>query len=240
MEIFPAIDILDGKAVRLTRGDYNQSEVFAQNPVEVLKAFKEKGAANLHVVDLDGARDGTLANFPTIEALAKEGGVFIQVGGGIRDEDRIKKYLDLGAGRVILGTVAVTNFDFAAKMAARYKGKIAVGVDAKGGLAATEGWKNVTQINSFEFCARLAGAGINTVIYTDIATDGAMAGTNLGAFERLKEIKDLNVIASGGISSEEEIKTLRDMGVYGAILGKALYKGKIDLGRAVRIGKGEL
>lgn len=240
MEIFPAIDILGGKAVRLTQGDYNKSEVFSSDPKEVLSGFKAMGAKNLHVVDLDGARDAKLVNFDTIRSLISEGGVFIEVGGGIRDEDRIKRYLDIGVGRVILGTIAVHNFAFAAEMAAKYPKKIAVGVDAKDGFVAVDGWKTVTEINSFDFCAKCLSAGINTIIYTDIATDGVMGGTNIAAFEKLTKIDGLNVIASGGISAFDELKTLKNIGAYGAILGKALYKGLIDLSKAVLIGKGEL
>lgn len=235
MLIFPAIDILSGKAVRLTQGDYNQSEVFNDNPIDVLKSFISQGATNLHVVDLDGARDGRLSNFEVIKALAQTGGVFIQVGGGIRDEERIKKYLDIGVNRVILGTIAIKNFDFVKAMAQKYPNKIAVGVDAKDGFVAIDGWKTVTVINSYDFCAKCKNAGINTVIYTDIATDGAMQGTNLEAFRNLKKIDGLNIIASGGISSEAELKTLKNLGAHGAILGKALYKGIIDLSRAISI-----
>lgn len=240
MLIFPAIDILNGKAVRLTQGDYNKSEVFNENPLDVLDSFISQGATNLHIVDLDGARDGRLSNFEVIKALAQTGGVFIQVGGGIRDEDRIKKYLDIGVNRVILGTVAVKDFDFAKAMAEKYPDKIAVGVDAKNGFVAIDGWKTVTAVNSYDFCAQCKNAGINTVIYTDIATDGAMQGTNLDAFRSLKIIEGLNIIASGGISSEQELKILKELGVYGAILGKALYKGIIDLPHAISIEKGEL
>lgn len=240
MHIYPAIDILGGKAVRLTQGDYATGEVFADNPVEILKAFTAQGATNLHVVDLDGARDGSLANFDTVYALAKEGGVFIEVGGGIRNEERIRRYLDIGAGRVILGTAAINNFGFACDMAAKYPDKIAVGVDAKDGLVAVDGWQTITDIEAFSFCRRCVQGGINTIIYTDIATDGAMMGTNKEAFGRLNQIEGLNVIASGGISDESELRELAAIGVYGAILGKALYKGLIDLNRAGRIGKGEL
>lgn len=240
MEIYPAIDILGGKAVRLTRGDYNSGEVFADDPCEVLRLFKSKGAVNLHVVDLDGARDGSLANFDTVYSLAKEGGVFIEVGGGIRNEERVKRYLDIGAGRVILGTSAVQNIGFARDMAAKYPGKIAAGVDAKNGFVAVDGWRTVTDTEAFGFCERCRGVGLDTIIYTDISTDGALSGTNKAAFGRLKQIKGLNVIASGGISDEDELRALAAMGVYGAVLGKALYKGLIDLGRAVKIGRGEL
>jgi phosphoribosylformimino-5-aminoimidazole carboxamide ribotide isomerase len=239
MQIFPAIDILGGKAVRLVQGDYCQSEVFSDKPKDVLKLFKEQGAKCLHVVDLDGARDGQLSNFDTICDLVKEGGVFIEVGGGIRDEERIKKYLDIGVSRVILGTVAITNFDFAKDMAAKYPDKIAVGVDARNGFVAVDGWKTITKTDSFSFCQRCVDAGINTIIYTDILTDGAMAGTNIEAYKKLIKIKGINIVASGGISSEKELNVLKQIGVSGAILGKALYKGIIDLSRAVKIG-GEL
>lgn len=240
MQIFPAIDVLCGKAVRLTQGDYEQSEVFSEKPVEVLKSFKKSCAKCLHVVDLDGARDGVLSNFDTISDLVEEGGVFIQVGGGIRDEERIKKYLNLGVDRVILGTVAINNFQFAKDMAAKYPNKIAVGVDAKNGLVAVDGWKTVTKVDSFSFCESCVNAGINTIIYTDILTDGAMSGTNLEAYKKLIKIDGINIVASGGISSCSELKILKEMGVSGAILGKALYKGLIDLSNAVLIGKGEL
>jgi len=240
LNIYPAIDILGGKAVRLTRGDYASGEVFSNDPVEILKSFKEKGASFLHVVDLDGAKDGSLANFDTVRRLGEEGGIFMEIGGGIRNEERVKSYLDLGAGRVILGTAAIRDFSFAEKMAVRYPGKIAVGVDAKDGFVAVDGWKTVTDTDAYLFCERCAAAGINKVIFTDIATDGAMAGTNMEAFRRLSTVKGLGVIASGGISDENELRALRALGIYGAILGKALYKGLIDLERAVQIGRGEL
>lgn len=240
MDIYPAIDILGGKAVRLTRGDYATGEVFSDEPAEVLKGFKAQGARFLHVVDLDGAKDGSAANFAVVSRLVSEGGVFIEVGGGIRNEERVQSYLGLGVGRVILGTAAVRDFSFAEKMAAKYPGKIAVGVDAKDGFVAVDGWKTVTDTDAYLFCGRCAGAGIDTVIFTDIATDGAMAGTNMEAFRRLTKIKGLNVIASGGISDEQELKALRALGVSGAILGKAIYKGLIDLSRAVTIAGGAL
>lgn len=240
MEIFPAIDIMGGEVVRLTKGKFNTAEIFSQNPLEVLEQFKECGAENLHIVDLDGAKYGALVNFSIIKKMAEYGGIFIEVGGGIRDEDKIKKYLDLGIGRVILGTAAANNFGFVEKTAAKYQNKIAIGVDAKNSFVATEGWETVTRISSFDFCRQCADAGIKTIIYTDIATDGAMQGTNMKAFEKLSLIKDLNIIASGGISSESELTALKQMGIHGAILGKALYKGLIDLKRALAIAKGEI
>lgn len=240
MEIFPAIDIMNGQVVRLTKGEFDTAEVFSQNPLDVLNGFKECGAKNLHIVDLDGAKSGTPANFDAIKKLAESGGFFIEVGGGIRNEDRIKKYLDLGVGRVILGTIAINNFGFVEKMVAKYGNKIAIGIDAKNSYVAVDGWKTVTKTPSFDFCKQCADIGVDSVIYTDIATDGAMQGTNIEAYKKLSTIKNLNIIASGGISYESELYTLKSMEIYGAILGKALYKGLIDLKRAVKIANGEI
>lgn len=240
MEIFPAIDIMCGQVVRLTKGEFKTAEIFSENPLEILEQFKECGAKNLHIVDLDGAKYGALVNFSIIKKLASYNGIFIEIGGGIRDEEKIKKYLDLGIGRVILGTAAANNFGFVEKMAVKYQDKIAIGVDAKNSFVATEGWEKVTQIPSLDFCKQCADAGISTIIYTDIATDGAMQGTNMEAFKKLSIIKNLNIIASGGISNESELITLKKMGIYGAIIGKALYKGLIDLKRALAIAKGDI
>ena len=214
MELFPAIDLRDGKAVRLVQGDYNQMTVFSDRPEEVALGFKEQGAKNLHVVDLDGAKDAALANFDTIEKLIKTTGLFVEVGGGIRNEASIDKYLSLGAGRVILGTVAVTNYPFVEEMVRKYGDKIAVGVDAKDGFVATDGWLNVSRTQGVDFCRRVYEAGVRNVIYTDIARDGAMQGTNLSVYETLaREVPGLGVTASGGISSLSEIRAL-DKGGY--------------------------
>lgn len=239
MNIFPAIDLRDGQVVRLTQGDYDRMVVYSGEPAAVAAGFKAAGARFLHMVDLDGARDGSTANRDSVAAVASAGGLFIQVGGGIRTEERIAGYLELGVNRVILGTVAAENFAFVEDMAARYGGAIAVGVDARDGLVAIKGWKEVTDIPSVEFCRRLAGAGVQTVIYTDISRDGAMAGTNLEVYDTLREIKGLDIIASGGVSSYEEIEVLRDMGLYGAILGKALYTGTLDLAKAIELAEGK-
>ncbi|MEG1612907.1 MAG: 1-(5-phosphoribosyl)-5-[(5-phosphoribosylamino)methylideneamino]imidazole-4-carboxamide isomerase [Clostridia bacterium] len=240
MEIFPAIDLLGGSVVRLTKGDYESKEVFSNNPSEVLNEFKLSGATNLHLVDLDGAKDGTIHNFNVIKELALRGDFFIEVGGGIRNEDRILSYLDLGVSRVILGTIAVENFKFVEKMVSKYGKKIAVGVDAKNAKVAVDGWKTVTELCSFDFCQRCADVGVETIIYTDIATDGAMSGTNLEAFNCLSKIKNLNIIASGGISYESELYELKRLNTSGAILGKALYKGLLNLRRAIAIGRGDI
>jgi len=185
-------------------------------------------------VDLDGAKDGTPVNFSSIRALCAQGGLYIEVGGGIRDEERIRTYLDLGVGRVILGTIAVKDFDFTARMAQKYGDRIAVGVDARDGFVAVNGWKELSQERGVDFCRRLHEAGISTVIYTDIARDGAEGGTNLEVYQELLTISGLRITASGGISSVEELKTLRDMGVHAAILGKALYTGRLNLANVMK------
>lgn len=234
MKIFPAVDIRGGQAVRLLRGNYDEMTVYASDPVSVAVSFRRAGAACMHVVDLDGAKDGTLANFDLIGRMIAASGLFVEVGGGIRDEDRIARYLERGASRVILGTAALEDPDFAERAARRFGDAVAVGVDAKDGRVATHGWLSVSEVDSFEFCREMYGRGISTVIYTDIACDGAMQGTNLSAYRRLAEIKGLKVIASGGISSLGEIKELSEMGVYGAILGKSIYTGAIKLEDALR------
>lgn len=239
MELFPAIDIRGAKVVRLTKGDYDVMKVYRDSPKEVAEEFLKAGANNLHVVDLDGARDGSLANFESIKALASTKGLFIEVGGGIRNMERIEAYLKLGVGRVILGTAAVKNYPFVEQAVKEFGNAVAVGVDAKDGMVAVSGWEEVTATDSLDFCKRLRDTGVKTVIYTDISKDGAMSGTNLEIYKKLSEIKGLDIVASGGITYESEIETLRDMGTYGAILGKALYEGKLDLSRALKIAKGE-
>ena len=229
MQLFPAIDLRGGQVVRLTQGDYDRMTVYGQDPCAQARSFVAAGAKNLHVVDLDGAKDGTLSNYDTIAALAKQGGLYIEVGGGIRTEERIRQYLDLGVDRCILGTVAVKNFDFTARMAQTYGGKIAVGVDARDGYVAINGWKELSAERGVDFCRRLYAAGVETVIYTDISRDGAEQGTNLALYRELAKIEGLKVTASGGVSSLEELKELEAIGTHAAILGKALYTGRLDL-----------
>lgn len=234
MEIFPAIDLRDGQAVRLFQGDYDQMTVYSRSPVEVAKKFQQKGAKNLHLVDLDGAKDGRLVNFETIREIVSGVGLFVEVGGGIRDEERIRQYLELGVGRVILGTVAVKEPEFLESMVSKYKEKIAVGVDVKDGYVAINGWKEVTDKEGMDFCRYLAKIGVRTVIYTDISRDGGLKGTNLEAYRQLSRIEGLDIIASGGISFESELAELAET-VSGAILGKALYDGMLDLERALAL-----
>ena len=229
MQIFPAIDLRGGQVVRLYQGDYDRETVYAADPCAVARSFLAAGAKYLHVVDLDGARDGMLANFETIAAIVKQGGLYIEVGGGIRTEDRIRRYLDLGVGRCILGTIAVRDFDFTARMARTYGDRIAVGVDARDGYVAVSGWKELSAERGVDFCRRLRDAGVKTVIYTDISRDGAEAGTNLDLYRELSEIQGLDITASGGVSSIEELKELQRIGTRAAILGKALYTGRLDL-----------
>jgi len=233
MKIFPAIDLMGGQAVRLMQGDYNQKTVYSLSPVSVAQDFAKAGASCLHLVDLDGAKDGTLANFDTVKQIIAATSMFAEIGGGIRTEERIVQYLDAGAGRVILGTIAVKDPDFTARMVSKYGEKIAVGVDARDGFVATDGWLNASGVDSFAFCTQLRDMGVKTVIYTDIACDGAMRGTNLPAYERLSKIENLHVVASGGVSSLDEIRTLAGMRLSGAILGKALYTGALDLSDAI-------
>ena len=234
MDLFPAIDLRGGKAVRLYQGDYDQMTVYNADPAAQARAFVEAGAKFLHVVDLDGAKDDTTANMDTIAAIAKQGGLYIEVGGGIRDEERIRRYLDLGVSRCILGTVAVKNFAFAADMAQKYGDKIAVGVDMKDGFVAVNGWKEVTPEPGVAFCRRCAAAGVRAVIATDISRDGTLQGTNMELYRELLTIPGLRVTASGGIAAMAELETLQTMGCHAAILGKSIYTGAIDLAEAVR------
>ena len=236
MKLYPAIDLRGGQVVRLTQGDYDRMTVYGADPCAQARAFLSAGAKYLHVVDLDGAKDGTLSNYDTIAALAEQGGLFIEVGGGILTEERIETYLSLGVGRCILGSVAVTDFDFTARMLQKYGEKIAVGVDAKDGSVAIHGWKEVSAEKGVDFCKRLADAGCRAIIYTDIACDGAMQGTNLTLYRQLQaEVPGVEFTASGGIASEAELLELEQMGLAAAILGKSLYTGALDLKRCVEL-----
>ena len=220
MQLFPAIDLRGGKVVRLTQGDYDRMTVYGEDPCAQAREFLAAGAKNLHVVDLDGAKDGTLSNYDTIAALA----------------ERIEKYLSLGVGRCILGSVTVTDFGFTARMLQKYGDRIAVGVDAKDGYVAIHGWKEVSAEPGVNFCKRLADAGCTAIIYTDIACDGAMRGTNLGLYRQLAaEVPGVAFTASGGISSEAELLELQQMGTAAAILGKSLYTGALDLKHCVQL-----
>ncbi len=239
MKLFPAIDLKDKQVVRLYKGDYNQMTVYGTNPLETAKGFKAVGAEYLHVVDLDGAKDGDNPNFEIVADLAQNSGLKVEIGGGIRNEEIIKKYIDAGVMRVILGTVAISNPDFVAEMVEKYGDKIAVGVDMLDGKVATHGWTNVSEVDGFEFCEKLDAMGVATVICTDISKDGAMQGTNRELYREMATRFKFDTVASGGVSTLDDVKALNDMNVYGAILGKALYTGAIDLADAVKITAGD-
>lgn len=236
MQIFPATDILGGKVVRLTKGDYNQVKIYADSPAEMALEFMKDGATNLHMVDLDGAKDGTPVNFDAIKEAARINGLFIEVGGGIRNMQRIEDYLSLGVKRVILGTAAIRNYPFVEEAVKKFGNAVAVGVDAKEGFVAVSGWQETTNVNSVEFCKKLRDTGVSTVIYTDISKDGMLSGTNLEIYKELSEIQGLDIVASGGITFADELKTLNEMGIYGAIVGKAVYEGKLSLKDALAAG----
>ena len=237
MLIYPAIDIIDKQAVRLLRGDYEKKTVYSSSPLSVAKEFYSKGARQIHLVDLDGAKSGNTDNFEVIREISENTDMFIEIGGGIRTLERIEKYLEVGVKRVILGTAALEDRAFLKEALRKFGDAVSVGVDAKDSRVATHGWLNVTETDSFEFCKELFSIGVSHVIYTDISRDGAESGTNLEAYRRLSEIKGLKITASGGITFEKEIKTLSEMGIYGAILGKALYTGKLDLERAIALAR---
>ena len=235
MKLFPAIDLIDGKAVRLVRGDYAQMTVYSDSPVEVAKGFAACGAGYLHVVDLEGARDGTTPNLATVKALIEQSGLKVEIGGGIRTMETVKSYIEAGAHRVIIGTAAVTDPDFLDRVLAEYGEKIAVGVDIRNGMVAIKGWTEVSSLDCFGFCEMLEKKGVSTVICTDISKDGLLGGTNLALYAELVKRFDIQITASGGVSSLDDVQKLNDMGLYGAILGKALYTGALDLSAALGI-----
>ena len=233
MLIFPAIDIIEGKVVRLTRGEYDSAKKYSLTPLSAAAEFNAQGASCLHVVDLDGARSGNADNARTIEEMVKKYDMFVEVGGGIRTEEQIKRYLSCGVGRVILGTIAVKEPDFVARMVSVYGDKISVGVDAKDGKVALSGWEEVSPIDSVAFCVQLQNMGVGHIIYTDIGRDGCLEGTNMNIYKVLCQTLSLNITASGGITYIQEIEELKKMNVYAAVLGKALYEGKLDLRCAI-------
>ncbi len=238
MIIFPAIDIKDGQVVRLTQGDYGRMDVYDKDPAAVAERFKAAGATHLHVVDLDGAKDGMPKNREVLKVLAQTGRFFIQTGGGMRSPEQVESALVLGVNRVILGTAALRDPAFLKAMLATYGEKIAVGVDARDGKVAVSGWMETTGTDAICFCQELLALGVRTIIYTDISRDGVLGGPNLSAYRALNALEGLQVVASGGVGSEADIVALQDIGSYGAIIGKALYTGRVDLAQAIAIGEG--
>ena len=237
MLIFPAIDLYDKKAVRLFKGDYNQMTVYSENPLEVAKGVKAAGAEYIHMVDLEGAKDGTTANFDIVASVAKESGLKVEIGGGIRNEETVKKYIDAGVMRVILGTAALNDRQFLESVCKKYGDKIAVGADLKDGQVAVKGWLETSNVSGMDFLAEMESLGVKTVICTDISRDGAMRGTNRELYKELSEKFSMDIVASGGVSTIEDIKALREMNLYGAIVGKAIYTGDIDLREAIEVAK---
>ncbi len=238
MYIIPAIDLIGGQAVRLQKGDYQKVTVYSEYPTEVAKEFEAKGARLLHVVDLDGAKDGTTANFDTVEDIIKNTGLSVEIGGGVRNMERIKKYIDIGVDRVIIGTAAITEPDFLRAAVKEYGEKIVVGVDIKDGFVAIKGWLEISEVSCFDFCRHLCDIGVKTVIVTDISKDGMLSGTNTELYRELSRQFNINIVASGGVSTLDDVKTLSSMGIYGAIVGKAIYTGDIDLSEAIKCADG--
>ena len=237
MLIFPAIDLRDGQVVRLVEGDYDRMTVYGNDPLSVAKAYREAGAEYLHVVDLDAAKDGAQKNLAVIQRLAAESELKLEVGGGVRDEASAKRYLDAGVARVILGSAAIEKPELMETLAKRYPGQVAAGVDARNGFVAIHGWKTVTEIVAYDFVESLPRRGIDTVIYTDISRDGKLQGPNVSAYERLSKIESLNIVASGGVSSPDDVAALANLNLYAAIIGKALYDGRMTLEEALKAAK---
>ena len=237
MKLFPAIDLYEKKAVRLYKGDYNAMTVYSDDPVSVAKDFKAAGAECIHVVDLEGAKTGETPNIDVVAAIARESGLFVEIGGGIRSMSVLKAYFDAGVSRCILGTAAVTDEVFLREAIAEYGEGIAVGADVKDGYIAIKGWIEKSEYTLDAFFAKMQSLGVRTVICTDISKDGAMRGTNLEMYRELSEKYSVDIVASGGVSSISDVEALKNMNIYGAIIGKAYYTGAIDLARAVGICK---
>lgn len=239
MIIFPAIDIKDGRCVRLTQGRFDQVSIYNDNPAEVARLWESMGAQYIHLVDLDGAKDGSPASRDMVKSVIDAVDIPVQVGGGIRSLERADQLIELGARRIILGTAAVNDRELTQAVAERYPGRTAVSVDAVNGMAAVNGWAKVSDTDVLDICAFMQEIGINTLIYTDILMDGMLKGPNFGEYERLMRETSLDIIASGGVTTKEDITRLAQMGIYGAIVGKALYDEKIDLKEAIRCSRNE-
>ena len=234
MIILPAIDLYEKKAVRLYKGEYSKMTVYSEDPPKLAQEFREAGADWLHMVDLEGARCGGTPNFDIAAKIIRTSGLAVELGGGIRDEETILRYLDAGVNRVILGTAAANNINFVAEMVAKYGSAIAVGVDLRDGMVAVKGWTETTGLSGMDYCKSLEESGVATVICTDIARDGAMAGANRALYRELMETSRMRFIASGGVSSLDDVRALKELGLYGAIVGKAYYTGAIKLADAIR------
>ena len=237
MYIFPAIDLYEGKAVRLYKGDYAQMTVYSDDPVSVARDFAAQGARFIHLVDLEGAKSGTTPNLETVRAIVKATDLFAEVGGGVRSMETIEAYLDAGVRRVILGTAAVTDEDFLYRATRAFGERIAVGADVKNGKIAIRGWTETSDLSPDAFCRRMQQLGVETIICTDVSKDGAMMGANHNLYRMLSDEFDMQLIASGGVSSIEDVRRLSELGLYGAIIGKAYYTGAISLSEAIEVAQ---
>ena len=237
MILYPAIDLVDGKAVRLYKGDYAQMTIYSEDPVSVAKDFQNARATRMHLVDLEAAKSGIPENAATIRAIAEQTDLFLEVGGGIRNMDTLEKYLSLGVDRAILGTAAVTDPQFLKAAVEKFGDKVAVGVDLKDGFVAIKGWTETSELTADAFFAQMESLGVKTVICTDISRDGAMKGTNRELYKALSEKFSIDLIASGGVSSMDDIAALKEMGLHGAIIGKAYYTGAINLKEALEAAR---
>lgn len=237
MLIYPAIDLYEGKAVRLFKGDYNQMTVYNDDPISVALDFKKAGATHIHIVDLEGAKNGQTPNLATVCAIKEQSGLFCEIGGGVRSMEIIDRYIAAGLDRVILGTAAVTQEGFVEKAVAKYGDKMAVGIDILDGKVAIRGWQEDSGLDAFDFCERMQKIGVKTLICTDISKDGAMQGTNRALYKELANRFSMQIIASGGVSDMEDVAHLAELDLYGAIIGKAYYIGAIDLKEAIEVAK---
>lgn len=237
MILFPAIDLYEKKAVRLYKGDYANMTVYSENPIRIARDFESKGCTHIHMVDLEGAKDGTTPNLAIVEQVAKETSLFVEIGGGIRSMETVERYFDGGVSRVILGTAAVNDETFLQAAVQKYGDRIAVGADVKDGCIAIKGWLERSAVTLEDFLQKMERLGVRNIICTDISKDGAMKGTNLALYQALQDKFRLDITASGGVSTMEDIRKLREMDIYGAIIGKAYYTGAIDLVEALEAAK---
>ena len=237
MIIYPAVDVRDGKCVRLTQGEFNKETIYADNPVEMALKWENMGAQYLHVVDLDGARSGKSQNIAVISEMAAKMGIPVQLGGGIRTIEMIENVLSKGIERVILGTSAVKDPELVKRAVKTFENKVVIGIDAKDGMVAIEGWEKTSEFKAVDFAKKMEDLGVKTIIYTDISRDGMLNGPNLKAMEEMVKAVNTDIIASGGVGKIEDIKNLKEVGVSGAIVGRALYTGDVDLKEAIEIGR---
>ncbi|MBQ2729497.1 MAG: 1-(5-phosphoribosyl)-5-[Clostridia bacterium] len=237
MLIYPAIDLYEGKAVRLYKGNYEEMTVYSENPLEIARSFESSGATHIHMVDLEGAKNGTTPNYDTVCNVKNNTSLFLEIGGGIRSMEVIDKYLSAGVDRVILGTAAVTEDGFVERAVEKYGDKIAVGIDIKDGCVAIKGWIEKSELDAFEFAKKMQSIGVKTLICTDISKDGAMQGANHELYKALSEKFSMQIIASGGVSSIDDVKKLRTLDIHGAIIGKAYYTGAVNISEAVEVAK---